>query len=179
MRSKFLELSQVLKVLFVRTLICTVFAYALLTFGFASTVIEVAKEGALTLEKSASALFPFNILYFYVGSAQLSRAVEQEPFNLDIRIIRMEAFFRFIDTNRLAQDMIIEDGEFLLLLKEKSKIDLESEKKILYMITYAYGMKRNTVKFAFYFEKLQNMKDSRTCVEDLKKRFPNMVSKNF
>ncbi len=179
MKSKSLEPSKVLKMLFLHILICTIFAHTLLTFGFASTVVEVAKEGALTLEKSASALFPLNILYFYVGSAQLSRAVEQEPFNLDIRIIRMEAFFRFIDANRLAQDMIIEDGEFLLLLKEKSKIDLETEKKVVYMITYAYGMKRNIVKFAFYFEKLQNMKDSKTYVEDLKKRFPNMVFKNF
>jgi len=176
MKTKF---SEYLKALFVRLLVFIIFSYTLLTFGASSTPIELAKEGALILDKSASALFPFNILYFYVGSAQLTKAVEQEPFNLDIRIIRLKAFFKFIDTNRLAQDVVIEDGEFLLLLKEKSMMDFETEKQVLYMITYAYGTRRNIVKFTFYFEKLSNMKDSKTYIEDLKRKFPNMVSKNF
>ncbi|MGC9771977.1 hypothetical protein SAMN04488510_1242 [Fervidobacterium changbaicum] len=150
------------------------------TLSFAnSSALQLAKEGALTLEKSVGVFFPFNLLFFYVGSQQLASAVQQEPFSLEVRLIRIEAFFKFVESNRVAQDVLIEDGEFLLLFKERVKLDAEVEKKLTYILAYTYGLKKDIVKFSFYVDKLRNIKDSKGYLENLEKRFPSMIPKNF
>ncbi|UOE96849.1 hypothetical protein NA23_10620 [Fervidobacterium islandicum] len=99
--------------------------------------------------------------------------------HLEVRLIRIEAFFKFVESNRVAQDVLIEDGEFLLLFKERVKLDAEVEKKLTYILAYTYGLKKDIVKFSFYVDKLRNIKDSKGYLENLEKRFPSMIPKNF
>ncbi|SHN56204.1 hypothetical protein [Fervidobacterium gondwanense] len=149
------------------------------TFIFSrSGDLDSAKEGALMLQKSMSVPFPVNILYFYIGSLQLNNAVSASPYNVRIRYVRMEAFFEFVDNNKMAQDVVLEDGEFIVIIGDKKTLEAQEILKVYYMLTYTLLLKKDIVKGIYYYKKLKELQNSNNYVDKLKERFPNFKTAN-
>ncbi len=144
---------------------------------FSTTALDLALDGAQLIDKSKMAWFPFNMLYFYTGLLELSKAVSLEPYNTDIRMLRVSVLFDYIDYGFIAE-MLKSDLEYLLLVRESWDEKLsKKEALIYYMLCNVYASLKDEKMLHLCFEKLSKLEEGGKYIQKLREKFPSFFER--